>query len=765
MTSTQVIADLAYSDKPSGYSGDSKDEELLTEIRDRYKAYETAWAKIREERNTDVKYISGDPWTTEDRRARKDAGRPCINHDELSQYVYQTVNSMRQNRRGIKVDPRGEGSSDQTAALRQDIVRTIEYDSNGPSIYAKAYQDMVEGSYAFFRVSRKYVSEQYAEPDEEDPRSALQRQQRNKTLFDQHICLKVIANPNSVLFDPNCKEPDWSDGKACFVLERMPWKEYKKRFPKAQVTSFSFAYKEIASDWMYDDDLVVAEYWRVETKERTVYLLENEEVTDDPKGRRYTEKRTIEEKSVWQYLTNGVEILKRKEEIGTILPIIPMIGLERYLDEGGVSARVLYSLVRLARDPQMSLAYLNSLEMEEAGLTPKTPYIGYKGQFDSGRKMWQAVTKIPYAFLEADIPDNWPAGQVPPLPQRQPFTPNFQSYEVAKDSCRRAIQAAMGITPLPTAAQRQNEKSGVALQRIQDLEATGSYHFIDGYDRALRLAGRVIDQWIPTVYGRENRTMHLRKADESYRQATLNTRDPYPDQKTGKPAHFPVDEVDHSISVSTGPSFLSERDAVSDFLDSLIAQLPKLPIAPPQAARLLSIAIKMKDLGPLGDQMAEIISPQQGDPGQSMQQLQQAQSQAQQQGVLIQQLQAELQKLTVEKQARVVEGEYKMMTERLRAQTSLAVEKMKADAQAASAEIQTKSQILSERMAAIDELYQQAHEQLDDASARASDQAHERAMSDQEHQQDVIQAQQQQQAAQQQALQPQQQPQEEPSGT
>jgi hypothetical protein len=41
-----------------------------------------------------------------------------------------------------------------------------------------------------------------------------------------------------------------------------------------------------------------------------------------------------------------------------------------------------------------------------------------------------------------------------PLPRRQAFTPNFQEYEIAKDSCRLAIQAAMGISPLPTAAQR-----------------------------------------------------------------------------------------------------------------------------------------------------------------------------------------------------------------------------------------------------------------------------------------------------------------------
>lgn len=734
--------DTAYYEPASNKAKEpsNADEELLEEIRDRYKAYDTQWSEIREERNTDIKYISGDPWTTQDRNARRDAGRPCINHDELSQYTHATVNQVRQSKRGIKVDPRGEGSSDKTATLRQDLIRTIEYDSDAPQIYAKAYQDCVEGSYAFFRISRRYVNDQYGEEVDDDPQQTIERSRRNRTLFDQHIVLKPISNPNSVLFDPTCKEPDWSDGKACFVLDRIPKKEHIKRWPKSRITDFSADYRLIYPEWIFENEVLLAEYWRIETKDRTIYLLETGEVTDSPHGK-VVDKRTLPEKQVWQYITNGVEILERKQELGTILPIIPMIGLERYLDQGGVSKRVLFSLVRLARDPQMSLAYLNSQQMEEAGLTPKTPFIGWKGQFESSRKMWEDCTKIPYAFLEADVPENWPVGSIPQLPGRVPFTPNFAAYEVAKDSCRRAIQAAMGISPLPTAAQRAGEKSGVALQRIETEEALGSYHFTDGYDRALRLAGKVIDQQIPSVYGRQNRTVHLRKPNDSYHAVMLNTSGSYQDSKTNQPAHFPVDEVDHSISISTGPSFQSQRDAVSDFLDSLIGQLPKLPIAPPQAAQLLAIAIRMKDLGPMGDEMADIISPQQGS-DQSMQQLQQAQGQLQQQTILIQQLQAELQKLQVEKQAKVVEGQFKLASERLRAQSNMTVEKLKVDAQAAAAEISTRSQILSERMATIDELYKQAHEHLDDHAARLSEQAHESRLAAQEHQQAVVQAQQ-----------------------
>jgi hypothetical protein len=716
------------------------DEELLKEIRERYKNWETVWKEHRKERDIDIRFICGDPWDPLDREARRSNGRPCISHDELGQYVNQCVNSVRMNKRGIKADPRGFGSSEKSALLRQDLIRTIEYDSNGPSIYASAYQQMVEGSYAFFRVSRRYITDQYIE----EPQRAGDIDTRNRQIFEQEIVLKPILNPNSVLFDPDCKEPDWSDARACFCLEKIPREEFKRRWPKAQVTDFSWEDRRLADGWFFDENIIVAEYWRIEKKEMPVYLLDGDRVvTEARKGAR---KRTLEKRTVMQYITNGVEILYRSEEPepGTILPIIPMIGLERYRED----KRVLFSLVRLARDPQLSLAYLTSQEMEEAGLTPKSPWMGYKGQFDSNRQMWNTVTRVPYSFLETDIPDNWPAGQVPPLPQRVPFTPNFQSYEVAKDSCRRAIQAAMGITPLPTAMQRNTEKSGVALERIENLENIGSYHFVDGYDRALRLAGKVIDQWIPTVYSTE-RDLHVRKPDETYRLLKLNTAEPYPDAKNpNQLVHYPVEEVDHSIAVSTGPSFDSQRRANEDFLSNMIAQMPNLPVTPPQAAQLLSIAIKLKNMGPLGDQMAEIVFPTEGEAGQGMMQMQAAQAQLQQQGVQLQQLQAIVQQLSMEKHAKLVEGEYKMALEKLKSETDLLIERLKVDAQMAVAQIQSKNQIEAQRTAAISEANQQAAEQQAQEQKIEQEQEHALWLARQDYQKQLIEVQQAQQKAQ-----------------
>src|SRR6516162_9998809 len=135
----------------------SSDEDLLLEIRDRYKYASEAWEEIRKERQKDLRYICGDPWEPEDRNARAAAGRPCVNHDELNQYVNQAVNNLRQNKRGVKVEPGGNGADGKSAELRQDLIRTVEYRSKAQQAYLRAAQDMLEGSYGFFRIGRKYV--------------------------------------------------------------------------------------------------------------------------------------------------------------------------------------------------------------------------------------------------------------------------------------------------------------------------------------------------------------------------------------------------------------------------------------------------------------------------------------------------------------------------------------------------------------------------------------------------------------------------------
>lgn len=687
------------------------DEKLLKEIRDKYTYASDYWRDARDESNKDRRYICGDPWEPEERKAREDAKRPVISHDEMSQYVHQALNNVRHNKRAIRVQPAGEGTSEQTAEYRQNRIRAIEYRCKAQAVYETGFQQMLEGSYGFWRISRDYVS---SDPDN----------------WDQDVIISSIPNQDSVLYDPDCKQPDWSDAEFAFVVEPMRRDKFKRDFPNARRTDFTSEDMNIAPGWIQSETILVAEYWRVIT-DNTVQKRKNPRTGE-------IERRTCKCKHVWSYLTNGVEILERTEEIGDEIPIIACIGLERYISEiakgtkDTSTRRKIFSLVRLARDPQMSLAYLCSLEAEAAGLTPKTPWVGYTGQFESHRKEWETALKIPHAFLEADpIPDT-SNGQILPLPARQVLTVDFGAFQIAKDSARRAVMAAMGISPLPTAAMRATEKSGVAIQRIQQEQSMGSYHFIDNFERAIERTGRIVESWLPVIDSGE-RTVALCAPDDSRRIVRINTGQPYLNQQTGEAEHYPVEEGEHDVTVSVGPSSQSQRDAANDQLQALLSNLEIITqiIGPPAAAQLLALSLKMLQLGPIGDQMVQTISPQQEQLSpQAQQMMTQAQQQLQALNAHAQQLEQVIAQLQQEKQSKVVEGEYKLKIEQLKGEMQLASERFRAETQLLVAEIQTRAQMQSERTQLYQDEWQQIHEHAHDVGLQAHKQSHEAAQAD-----------------------------------
>lgn len=568
---------------------------------------------------------------------------------------------------------------------------------------------MLEGSYGFFGIGRRYV-------ENENLTAA--------NFNHQELWFRPFSNPDAVLPDPDCKEPDWSDQNFCFVLDPITREEFKRQHPRAQFKDFSSEQMQIAKSWLSDRTVLRAEYWKVHTTEQKVYLLDGKLVYTLPKGAQPDDERTILKRSVVQYLTNGIEILKRNPQPGTMIPIIPVTGLERYVNEGAGPKRKLFSLVRVARDPQLTLAFLCSQEMEEASLTPKVPFRGWKGQFESDAEAHENIYKTPHAMVQYDYPD-WALERGIPvaLPERVQFTPNFQAYEIAKDGARRAIQAAMGISPLPTAAQRNNEKSGVALERIETAQDIGSYHFVDGLERAMMYAGRVANEYIGAIHTDEQEMM-LRKADDSNRHVRLNTAKPYLNEKTNELEHYPIDDGSHTVTISSGPSDASQRAEVKQFIDTLLQNLQSIPAPPPVLAQIVAMAIRMKGLGPKGDQLADLISPP--DQGQQMPpEAQQAVQRLQQQHDALneyaKQLEGKMQQLQFEKMAKVVDNQARME-----------LEKLKIDADLAKAEIMTKAQSIEERVKFIEDAWQQLHGQAHEAGMQAQEQAHAQEMAQQQ---------------------------------
>jgi hypothetical protein len=571
---------------PSSYR---VDDPVLQEMHDRWTYATNEWKDIRDEAKTDMRYVAGDPWNAADRAARKAAGRVCLSLDELGQYVNQLINEVRQHKRAIQVTPLGNGANDTTANFRANLIRQIEYRSNAQQAYTTAFENTVQRSYGFFRIKPQYVHDRSDE---------------------QELLIDPLPNPDLVTIDPDILKPDGSDMRYAWIAESWAIPDFKRRFPKAKITSFSPDVQAAYPQWVSDQRVQIAEYWRVEMKPETLFMLQTpeggklgvfESERTSPAGALMAawpvlSQRKVDRKSVTQVLTNGIEILETNEFPGTSIPIVCCFGKVLYVDEGSGAKRKIMSLVRLARDPQMLYCYYRTAEAEQVGMSTKFPYFIRRGSLkpEEKNKLAESLHQ-PVAFIEVEMTgDTMLAGTMPEMPVRNPFEPAIQALEVGAEGARRAIQAAMGISPLPTSAQRKNEKSGVALQEMRNAEQQGSYHFIDHYEAAITRGGVILNELIPHYYDTARDVAVRTPADET---SIVRINDPQaPDKESGEP--IAADQGEHDVTLSTGPSMDSEREAASNFADNLAQNPQVFPV-------IGDLVVKLKNLGPIGDEIAD----------------------------------------------------------------------------------------------------------------------------------------------------------------
>jgi hypothetical protein len=492
------------------------------------------------------------------------------------------------------------------------------------------FENTVCRSYGYVKISARYVSNPAASGGD-------------GSAFNQELVIEPIVNPNLVTMDPWALKPDSSDAKYAWVAESWSYEDYRRKWPKAKVVDFDAQLAKQAPTWMDARRIRVAEYWTVEVEPRTLLLFRGQqrrvdgsvgdlEVFEDeleqPEFAHLADvtpdrERVVEQPIVRKYLTNGFEVLEKPMTWpGKTIPIVSCYGRIIYVDEGSGATRKIMSLVRLAREPYMLYCYYRTAEAEQVGMATKFPYFIREGSLsDKEALKLQESLHEPVAFIQVKaVSDGLPQGVVPEMPVRNPFEPAIQALEAGAEGARRAIQAAMGISPLPTDAQRYNAKSGKALERIHDSEQQGSFHFIDAYEMAIARVGTILDEVAPVYYDTARDVAIRTPADET-QLVRINdpTVQPSPGgSPAGQSEPMELGAGDHDVTLSTGASFQSQRDQANDFADTLVGEIGQIiqAVGPPAAAKLLSLSVKLKQLGPIGDEIAELLSPP--DPGQGL---------------------------------------------------------------------------------------------------------------------------------------------------
>lgn len=652
-------------------------EDVLKRCKERLAQLDTDDGKNRESarRDTEFLYVPGKQWDPSIKQKRESWGDPCLEFNQLPQFVNQVVNDQRQNRPGIRVHAAGGDASKEVAEIIQGMIRGIEYDSQAEAVYDCGYHGAVTGGRGYWRVKCEY----------EGPES-----------FNQVLRLERCPNPDMVRLDPHYRDPDGGDRNWGYVLEKVPRDEFKDRWPDAEELDF-----EQKDGLWYPDDkhVLVADYYERVITYRELLALANGTIgfRDDLEkvygpgtaiDTQVIKKRKSESYEVrWYTVAGGDQILETHYWPGTLIPIVCTMGDEAVVD----GTRIFQGLITRAKSSQAMFNYGMTNQAIHLALTPRAPWVAAVGQIKGLEDIWNEANNrnwsvLPYNPIDVE-------GTVLGAPQRQPPATPDSGWLNWTQQMQGLMRSTIGMYENSLGLHGQ-ETSGRAILAREKQGDNSTYHYADNLARAIALTGRIIVECIPYYYDAQ-RIVYVIGEDDARSEATINQEVPgTPDPMTGAIQAITKNDVrvgKYAVTVAAGPGYETKRQEMAELLMQLVQADPMVL----QAAG--DIIVSVQDI-PEADQIAERIRALLPPPVQQVIAAKEAKQDpkfaAMMQGLQqqIQQAQQQVQQLTGQLQQAGMENA------QLKADKSASIAASNARAQAAMSDVQGKQQDAAIRM-------------------------------------------------------------------
>lgn len=534
-------------------------DDIVKEAKEAFETCQEAEEENRDNAESDIKFARmGDQWDEADRNKRNREGRPVLTINRMPAFIRQVANDARLNTPSVKVFPVDDTADVECAEILNGLLRNIQVQSNADAAYDTAMSDAVTGGFGYFIIDVDYAY--------------------NDT-FEQDILIKRIANPFTIHGDPRSTAIDSSDWNIGFVSDMMSHSEFEKEFPDADKVDWDADFEsEKDLDWITEESVRVADYWKRVEEPRPIVLLSDGQVIDEEvyeKNKDYWDvsqvfvenTRTVKSWKVKRYTLSGQEVLEEIDWPGMYIPIIPVYGEESWVE----GKRHFKSLIRDAKDPQRIYNYWRTASTELVALAPKAPFIGPVGAFDEDGDKWATANTDSHPYLQYD-------GQV--APQRQAFAgPPAGALQEALNASDD-MKSVVGMFDASLGA-RSNEQSGRAILARQREGDISTFHFIDNLNKAIQHAGKVILDLIPHVYSGER---VIRVLGEDDKPENVQVNQPIPMLQDGQPVMdemgqpkariYDLTKGKYDLVVRSGPSFTTRREEAATQMMELLRVYP-----------------------------------------------------------------------------------------------------------------------------------------------------------------------------------------------
>jgi hypothetical protein len=550
---------------PDDNTNATGDDAIVSEAVERWKSCKD-WQGVEDERaREDIKFANGDArnrwqWESKLSDERDGDGLPVLTINNTRVHNDLIINEMSKQAYGVKVRPTGGKASYESAQAMMSLIRRIEYISKASTQYRKVAEQQVDGGIGYILISTAYASE--------------------KT-FDQDIFLKASRDPTAVYLDPWITEPDGSDAKFGFEFEKLPRKEFNKKYPEwAGKVGQSPLTSDIAGIglWLSDKEIMLAKYWRKSDKKDTLVGWKDDDGADIEKlkseiieesGREIYKQliddikegvidgktRKVNNPQVEWFLIAGNTIIDNGDWAGRYIPICRCPGrelvIDNILDRKGHTRPLINAQHMLNYSACAAVQYVSSAQKAQ-WLSPARAMEGQEQWKDGNVKNYSNLIyndiddEASEGNQRIDPPQRIEPGKAPPG-----HIAIMQEADQWMSSISGQWQAQMGEND----GQAANSGKGIAERQQQGDTAT--YHFPEHQSDMKRFIGVQLIDLIPKIYD-TNRTLQVMDAEGTKRWLKI---DPDLESPTEELQHEMEDE--EAIALAFNPS-VGEYECVSD---------------------------------------------------------------------------------------------------------------------------------------------------------------------------------------------------------
>lgn len=560
-----------------------KEEEhnrIKVNIENSHKNFERNYRRFTEMRN----FVFVTTISDNEKTVLQELQKPVVEFNILEAYVSRLCGEFSKSEPSIKVackdgDELRIGDEQVPYSLQAKTVEVVESylryllkEANKQGLEYQVYRDTLSGGFSAIKVYVEYNGERS---------------------FHHEIKMKRVFDPTLVGFDPLAMEADKGDGQYCFEIVPYRLDDFKKKFPKADTDSMSFAGTSLDGNvgnfnWSFksgkDKIILVADYYEKEyVKEEIMRLSDGRVVTKSEYKKIIKEwdeftsmelrpipvgnSRMTEILKIVRYNITEKQILSTEPTDYKRLPIIfidgnsiigkennsgPMVQMTRPYIYQAVGAQKLKNLAG------------QSLANELENMGPEKIIASIEGLNDKYLEGYINPQKARVIMFN-HLLDGDPSVQLPPpvpIPRAQipaEITNAFMGADAIVQNVLGAFDASMSKL-------NENEMSGIAIQEMATMSNAAAMPYIVNYLRGLQSAAQMAVDLIPLYYTTP-RTIPVLSPDGRHNYALIN-------QDGG--ISFDYDNQALNVSIEAGVNFNVQQSRALNQIIALSRAMPSL---------------------------------------------------------------------------------------------------------------------------------------------------------------------------------------------